>query len=349
MPAVEVGFFPLDEQLRMVAAHFSPGVVRHAVWLAGLVPYDQAEAILAQIGRMTVSASTIWRRLQQWGGQFAAQEATERAQANALPEKWEPPSRAEKPDQRMGVGIDGFMVHISEEGWKEMKLGTVFDLALRPGRDERTGELGLTAHAVNNTYVAHLGGPEVLGELVFAEARRRGWEQAQDTQAIGDGAVWIWNQVGLHFGTSRQLVDWYHAKQHLAAAARLVKGEGTPACALWFNHRETMLYQGHAARIADELEQASPAKPDGAEDLRREAGYFRHHQHRMNYLEMREEDWVIGSGMVESGAKRYQTRLCGPGMRWSRQGAENLTPVRTAILSGRFDERWRAALKLPPA
>lgn len=68
----------------------------------------------------------------------------------------------------------------------------------------------------------------------------------------------------------------------------------------------------------------------------------------MNYLAMREEDWIIGSGMVEGGAKRYQTRLCGPGMRWSRKGAENLTPVRTAILSGRFAERWQAAQNLPP-
>lgn len=93
--------------------------------------------------------------------------------------------------------------------------------------------------------------------------------------------------------------------------------------------------------------QATPAKPEWADDLRREAGYFRQHQWRMNYLEMREDDWVIGSGMVEGGAKRYQARLCGPGMRWSRKGAANLTPVRTAILSGRFDERWRAAQKLP--
>jgi len=249
----------------------------------------------------------------------------------------------------MGVAMDGFMVHLRTEGWKEMKLGAVFELELREERDERTGEGGPVAHAVSVSYAAHLGGPEVFGELVFTEARRRGWEQAQDTQVIGDGAAWIWNQAAVHFDKSRQLVDWYHAKQHLAAAARLLKGEGTSAYTLWFNRRETALYQGHAERIAAELEHATPAKPTGTEDLRREAGYFRQHQRRMNYLEMREEDWVIGSGMVEGGAKRYQARLCGPGMRWSRQGAENLTPVRTAILSGRFVERWRTAQNSPPA
>jgi hypothetical protein len=346
--AAKAGFFPLSEQLQIVAEHFSPGVARQAVWLAGLVPYDQAEAILAEIGQVTISATSIWRRLQVWGSQFAAQEEAERAQANALPEQWQPPSRAEQSDQRMGVALDGFMVHILDEGWKEMKLGAVFDLELRRGRDERTGERGWVPHAAHSSYAAYLGGPEVFGERVFAEARRRGWEQAQDTQVIGDGAVWIWNQAGVHFGQSRQLVDWYHAKQHLAEAARLLKGEGTLAYTRWLNSRETALYQGHAERIAGELEQAIPAKPEGGDDLRREAGYFRQHQWRMNYLEMREEDWVIGSGMVEGGAKRYQARLCGPGMRWRRQGAEHITAVRTAILSRRFDDRWQAAQNLPP-
>jgi hypothetical protein len=343
-----VGFFPLSEQLQVVDERISPGVARHAVWLAGLVPYDQAAAILAQIGYLNVSASTIWRRVQTWGSQFVAQEEAERVQAQAVPVKWEPPSRAEKSDQRLGVALDGFMVHVVDEGWKEMKLGAVFELAQRPGRDERTGESGLVPHAAHISYAAHLGGPEIFGELAFAEARRRGWEQAQDTQVIGDGAVWIWNQAGLHFGDSRQLVDWYHAKQHLAAAARLYKGEGSAAYTLWFNRCETALYQGHAARIATELEQATPAKPEWAEDLKREAGYFRQHHQRMNYLEMREDNWVIGSGMVEGGAKRYQARLCGPGMRWSRKGAENLAPVRTAILSRRFDQRWQTAAQNLP-
>lgn len=116
-----------------------------------------------------------------------------------------------------------------------------------------------------------------------------------------------------HFGRSRQLVDWYHANQHLADAAKLFKGEATPAFQRWFNSRETALYQGHAARIACELEQAAHDLPNVAGGLRREAGYFREHQHRMNYLEMREEEYVIGSRMVEGGAKQYQASALWPG------------------------------------
>ncbi len=97
------------------------------------------------------------------------------------------------------------------------------------------------------------------------------------------------------------------------------------------------------------MEQAANDLPNAADGLRREAGYFREHQHRMNYLEMREEEYVIGSGMVEGGAKQYQARLCGPGMRWSRAGAEHLVPIRTAILSGRFADVWRQVYNSPPS
>jgi len=347
--AAKAGFFPLSGQLELVDGLWSADIARQAVWLSGLVPFEQAEAILQEIGQVHISRSSIWRRSQIWGAKFKELEAAERAKANALPEQWQPPSREVAPDRRMGVAMDGMMVHVRKEGWKELKIGAVFDIEVRLGKDAHTHEPVQMAHAVHNSYVAHLGGSEVFGEMVFAEARRRGWEQAQDTQVVADGAVWIWNQADLHFGRSRQLVDWYHADEHLADAAKLFKGEGTAAFTLWFNNRETALYQGHAERIACELEQAANELPNAAEGLRREAGYFREHDHRMNYLEMREENWVIGSGMAEGEAKQYQARLCGPGMRWSRPHLQNFIPVRTAILSGRFTDVWRKVYNSPPS
>lgn len=69
---------------------------------------------------------------------------------------------------------------------------------------------------------------------------------------------------------------------------------------------------------------------------------------RVNYLEMREEEWPIGSVMVESGGKQCKARFCGPRMRWSRSGAENLIPIGSAILSGRFADLWHSAYKVKP-
>ena len=68
----------------------------------------------------------------------------------------------------------------------------------------------------------------------------------------------------------------------------------------------------------------------------------------MQYLEMRENGYPIGSGMVESGCKQFRMRFTGPGMRWSRLGAERLLPMRAAILSRRFDDAWAAAYRSPP-
>jgi len=63
---------------------------------------------------------------------------------------------------------------------------------------------------------------------------------------------------------------------------------------------------------------------------------------------MREEEGPIGSGMVESAAKQFKARFSGPGMRWSRNGAQNLLPIRSAVLSNRFEHFWAAARHLPP-
>lgn len=304
--------------------------------------------MLSRIGQVTMSRPSVWRCTQAAGQRIQALAEAERRRAVRLPEKWEPPSRAAVKDQRMGVAMDGAIIFIREEGWKEVKIGTVFDVAVDSTLEEKSGEIEEVAHAVNTRHVAYLGGPDVLGDMVWAEARRCGWEQAQDTVVIGDGAPWIWNQSALHFGASRQLVDWYHAKQHLVEAARLLKREGSPAFSRWLNSRETRLFQGHAEGIAEELDKAAGQHPVHHDALSREANYFRSNQLRMNYLEMKEEEWPIGSGMVESAAKQLKARFHGPGMRWSRNGAENLLPIRAAVLSQRFDCIWHSAQNLPP-
>ena len=347
MPTANVGFFPLDEQLGLGDGHYSEGLIQQMVWLSGLVPYAKVEAILERIGGLHLSCSSIWRRTQEWGERLGAELESEQVAANALPGRGES-QQLKEVGKRMGVAADGAMIHLRDEGWKEFKVGCVFDVEVSPTPEERSGELADLAHAVNNTYTAYLGSPEPLGRHLWSETKRRGWERAHDTQIIGDGAPWIWNLAHTHFPFSHQVVDWYHAKEHLALVARLVKGDGTPAAKHWLQTRATTLYQGHADRIAIELSQTAAAHPELAEDLNREAAYFQHNQHRMYYLQMREEEWAIGSGMVESAAKQYKARFCGPGMRWSRAGAVHLLTVRTLILSHRFDTLWARAANSPP-
>jgi hypothetical protein len=328
-------------------AHWSEQVAKQAVWLSGLVTFEQAQEILQEIGQVTISDSSIWRRVSVWGQQAQAVETARQAQASALPTRSELVGPAGQTPAEMGVALDGGMVHVREEGWKELKAGCVFDVVVRPTFQHDTGETLELAHAVHNTYVAHLGGPARFGQLLWAEARQRHWPQARDTIALGDGAAWIWNVVAEQFFTSRQGVDWYHAPQHLAHAAHLFKGEDTPAAQRWFNDRKTLLFQGHADQIAAELRLAATHRSSQADDLRREAGYFADNQHRMLYQQLREDGFPVGSGMVESACKQFRARFAGSGMRWSRSGLERLLPIRAAIMSHTFDDFWRSIYNPP--
>lgn len=338
-------FFPLDQQLQVWEKHWSERVVKYAVWLSGLLPYAQAEAILKEIGQVTISDSSLWRRAQTWGEAGCAQQTQQCVAAAAMPGREELASTPRACD--MGVALDGGMVHIRQEGWKELKVGCVFEVECRPVSDRQTAETLHLAHAVHNTYVAHLGGPTAFGQLLWSEARRRHFMQAPDRVALGDGAAWVWNLVEEHFFSSRQVVDWYHAKLHLSQAAHSLHGQDTAAAQRWLHQHELTLLQGHADRIAAQLHQLAAAHPDCAETLTREAAYFQEHHARMLYLELREDGFPIGSGMVESACKQFRARLAGPGMRWSRIGLERMLPVRAAIMAHRFDDFWNAVYHPP--
>lgn len=247
-------------------------------------------------------------------------------------------------NERLGAGMDGCIIHIREEGWKEVKTGCIFQIRPHKVYDERQGEDVVVGHALNQTYIAHLGGPQELGEKLFGEARRRNWLHVLHTQVLGDGAGWVWNQAEEHFGSSEQTVDWAHAAQHLHAACARLHPPDTPTAIRWLNKYGELLYQGHADQIAQALRTAAQSQP-GAEV---EAGYFETNHRRMQYMQFREDGWVIGSGMVESGCKQFKARLAGPGMRWSRPGAEHLLPIRAAIMGDQFDRIWLAVYNSPP-
>lgn len=309
---------------------------------------DLAEQILNQIGGIAISDTSLWRRAQKWGERMRLLEQARTTAAVGLPQKGEVVRGTVPHDRPMGVGMDGGMVNIRDESWKEIKVGTVFEIEARTERDPVTQEKVLQAHAVQNSYVAVFGGPTTFGRVVWAEAVRRVFPEAGDRIVVGDAAPWIWNLVGEHFSSSRQLVDWFHAKEHLSTAGKALYGEGTPQTQQWVKKMETPLYQGHAAEMATQLRALAKSHRRAAQVLRSEAGYFERQQRRMQYLETREDGFPIGSGMVESGIKQFHARLTGPGMRWSHEGMDRILPIRAAILSKRFDQVWDTVYRLPP-
>ncbi len=318
-------------------------------WLSGVSnSYELSEEIMRRIGQIEISDSTIWSHVQARGAVLQEAEEKRKEEAMALPKVGERPRQPASGADYMGVGMDGGMVHIRAEGWKEFKVGTVFESVKRLTRLPESDEWVELAHAERSSYVAHLGDAQAFGPLIWSEAQARGWEAARTTQTIGDGAHWIWNLADEHFPLSVRTVDWYHASEYLHEAARLLYPDASVAATRWYNRAETLLFQGQAETIADLITDKITANPAlHNDDISAKITYFRNNHKRMQYMEFREDGFPIGSGMIESGVKQFKARFTGPGMRWSRHGLQHLLPIRAAVLSHSFDSLWQAAFPLP--
>lgn len=327
-------FFPLDKQWELERSVFTKEVARQMVWLSGLLPYEQCEAVFAQIGELWLSASSIWRQTQKHGQRLLEYVETQREQVSV--ERIQFPDERHDHNQRKGVSIDGGMVNIRNEGWRELKVGTVFDVDVRLDRNPQTGELDEMAHGVNVHYTAILGTKDEFTPALWALAVQHDVPTARNRSVVADGAVWIWDVAEDVCPDGHQVVDWYHAVEHLhKAAMALYPNEADCAKRTrWFKKYKHNLYMGHIDTIISVLHKRG---------VPQFVVYFERHKRRMQYLEFRENGLPIGSGTVESGVKQFKHRLCGTGMRWHLDNAKRIVLIRAAVLSNTFHSLWQAA------
>jgi hypothetical protein len=302
------------------------------VWVSGLVPYEQASAVFERVGHRTIPASSIRTQTRLHGDRMKTY--VEHQQARIGVERVTLPPPGCDHQTRQGVSMDGGMVHIRDEGWKEFKVGTVFDVETRLARDPHTHDLVERPHAADIAYTAVLGSVDEFAVALWALAWHLGVPIAADSSVTADGAEWIWRLVADLFPDSVQIVDWYHACQHLAEAARSLYPDDESSAQNWYRQRCTDLYKGEIHKITMRLDTAG---------LTQHAHYFHTHQRRMQYQSCLEQGYPIGSGTVESGVKQFKVRLTGAGMRWSRTGAEEMLVIRGAVMADKFDLLWDAA------
>jgi hypothetical protein len=324
------GFFPLDERWGLTRSIYSPERAKQIVWLSGLLPYEQAEEVFERIGHCRIPATSIWRQSQEYGERLKTH--VEQSQEVVRVERTVLPPVGCDHRRRKGISMDGGKLHLRGEGWKEFKVGTVFDIEQRPGRDAVTDEVTDQARGVNIDYHAVIGSAEALGPGLWALAVRRAVPSAADSVVVADGAEWIWKLADNYFPDSVQIVDWFHACEHLNGAAIALYPHDVRAAERWFKRRRENLFKGEVHVITSWLENSGLAD---------KAGYFHKHKRRMRYQEFREEGYPIGSGTVESAIKQFKARLTGPGMRWSRPNAERMLIIRTAVLNHTFDQLWQ--------
>lgn len=191
------GFFPLDEKWGLTNSVYSPERAKQMVWLSGLLPYEQAAEVFERIGRCHAPAASIWRQTRQYGERLKAhvdhQQELVSVERVVLP----PPGLDHR--QRKGISLDGGMVNVRDEGWKEMKVGAIFDVEQRLERDPITGELVEQAHGVQVAYTAVLGSVEQFAPALWVEAVSQQVPQAADSSVTADGAQWIWNLAADRF------------------------------------------------------------------------------------------------------------------------------------------------------
>jgi hypothetical protein len=301
------------------------------VCLGGLLPYKQCEAVLERIGERYLPSSSIWRQVQIHGERLEKYVQQEREQVRV--ERVVLPDMRHDHDEPKIVSMDGGMVNIRHQGWRELKVGTVSDIEIRLERNPKSQELEEMAHGVKVDYTAVLGSKDEFTPALWALAVKRGVPTALKRATSGDGALWVWNVAEDVCPDGRQIVDWFHAVEHLAEAARVLYPDekDEKKRKRWLKIYKDQLYMGRTHKIIAVL--TKRGHPE-------QAIYFERHQRRMQYHQFREERLPIGSGTVESGVKQFKQRLCGTGMRWEEDNANRILVIRTAVLSNHFDALW---------
>jgi hypothetical protein len=301
------------------------------VWLSGLLPYEQAAAVWSRIGERELPAVSIWRQVQYHSPDLQAHVEHHRQTLTENPAKR---SAGSPHQQAKGISMDGGMVNTREAGWKEIKVGAVFDIQTCFEPHPVTGHLTKMTHGVRVHYTAVLGSKAEFEPALEALAITHHIPTATHHVVVADGAAWIWDIADYLFPHAHQVVDWYHATQHLEGAAQLLYPDDDTARHTWSATMRAHLYAGHLDPICTDL---------CAADHSQKAHYFQTHHHRLNYEQTRLAGFPLGSGTVESGIKQFKHRLSGPGMRWNLANAQHMATLRAAVLSDTFDALWDAA------
>ncbi len=344
------GWSPGDATLGLrPRARLSAGVQQWLAELGAATDFAEAQEWLDRLSGLHVAPETVRQHAERAGAALEQEQQAAIAHVVATQESLPPVDAA--PGQLL-VETDGVLVHYRQTGWHEVKVALIAGW-----HDERLWA---------PSYVAAREPAAVFGQRLLAEAARRGaveivrWEGGRtgaglavlrEVIVLGDGAAWIWNLAAEHFGARQELVDFYHASEHLWQVAHALYGEHSPTATAWARARGHELRHAGPAPVRAALRAARAPTPESRRLLRRERGYFRKHAERMPYPAAKAAGLPIGSGAVESLARHLvQLRMKRPGARWSRPGAHAILTLRAhhLTLRARGQAMRRGTAQLTP-
>jgi len=340
------GQFPVDQELDIVATEFSPGVRRMQALVGQQAPFEHGREQLKLLAGLAVTTKSVERVAESIGADIARQEQQEIDRAVQL----DLPVIVGQPVPILYVQMDGTGVPVVKKETagrkgkldglpahtREAKLGCVFTQTTwdQEGYAMRDPD--------STTYTGAIENAEQFGKRLYVEAWKRGWSRAEKTVVIGDGAEWIWNLAQEHFPGAIQIVDLFHARQHVWDLARLLYPNDTKRRNAWIGlHQKRWLDQGKIAKLVASLHAIQTADADLANKIRNEADYFASNAARMNYPKFRKQHLFVGSGIIEAGCKTViGHRLKQSGMFWTVKGANSILALRCSHLNGRFEDYW---------
>ena len=344
-PDCGAGRIPADEILGVVRTGFSPGTKRMMARAGQRDTFKEAQGDLRVFAEIEVSAKDVERVAEGTGREVEKWQQEQRA---ALLEGPAEPEDMESVPV-LYVSYDGTgvpMVPWETAGRKgkqndgtsktrEVKLGCVFTQTQRDKKGFPIRDEGST------TFVGAIESSADFGSRIYAEALRRGLEKAEKVALIADGARYNWEIAALHFSGCTEIVDLYHAREHLHNLCDLViPEEGKDLTRLQTAWR-TMLDEGRVNEIIAGARLLMPLNGPRRKKIKREIGYFENNAHRMRYADFRARGLFVGSGVVEAGCKTViGKRLKQSAMKWTVQGANSIIALRCAQLSGRMEDFW---------
>jgi len=328
------GFSPTDRTWDLVPrARVSAGVADWLIDQGASTSFADAQRQLGKLTGLSVSAETIRQYTERRG---AAIEEADQANARRVQQTQDAAEPVDPAPGRLVVETDGVMVRYAS-GWHEVKLGLV--------GGQVDGELRAMS------YLGVRQGVEAFGPRLLAEAARRGaldivaWEgpitacplaTLRPVIVLGDGAHWIWTLAAEHFGERTEIVDFYHATEHVWTLAHALFGEGTFFAHRWADFAILALAEEGAPALLTLLDATQAPSPLAAAILQRERQYVRTNAARMDYPTFRAQGFPIGSGAVESAGKHLvELRMKRAGARWSDEGAQAVLNVRCRLISKR--------------
>lgn len=340
------GQFPVDAALDIEDTELSPGVRRMMAAVGHEAAFDRGREQMKLLAGLTVTTKAVERTAEAIGESIESSQKQERLRAMQL----------ELPIP-MGGRIPVLYVEMDGTGIPVVRKETEGRVGKQKGEPSHTREAKLgcvftqthvdeEGYAIRDeastSYVGRIESCDEFGRRLYAEAWRRGWARAEKQVVLGDGAEWIWNQAELHFPGAIEIVDLYHARQHLWDLSAKLYPNDSPAQRRWVMVRKDKLDDGKIEALIRLLRAAASSDPDLEDEIRKEINYFETNKERMRYPQFREQGLFVGSGVIEAGCKTVLGRLKQSGMFWTLRGANAIIALRCCQLSGRFEDYWES-------